>query len=100
LLFHCSAGKDRTGLASALILHALGADRETVMEDYLASAEHLRKHYTPYLETKPYMVPYMTVREEYLLTALAEIEKHGGLDRYISHELKADTEHLRDLYTE
>jgi protein-tyrosine phosphatase len=100
LLFHCSAGKDRTGLVSALLLHALGASRETVMEDYLASVEHLRKHYTPYLETKPHMVPYMTVREEYLTTALAEIEKYGGLDSYLSHELKVDTEHLRKLYTE
>jgi protein-tyrosine phosphatase len=99
LLFHCSAGKDRTGLASALLLHALGANRETIMEDYLASAEYLRKYYIPYLETRPHIVPYMTVREEYLLTAWAEIEKYGGADRYISHELKADTEHLRSLYT-
>jgi hypothetical protein len=37
LLFHCSAGKDRTGLAAALILTALGASRETVMEDYRAT---------------------------------------------------------------
>lgn len=37
LLFHCSAGKDRTGVAAALILLALGADRETVMADFLAT---------------------------------------------------------------
>ena len=37
LLFHCSAGKDRTGVAAALILLALGASRETVMEDFLAT---------------------------------------------------------------
>lgn len=35
LLFHCSAGKDRTGVAAALILLALGASEETVMWDYL-----------------------------------------------------------------
>lgn len=35
LLFHCSAGKDRTGVAAMLILLALGADRETVIADYL-----------------------------------------------------------------
>ena len=33
--FHCSAGKDRTGIGAALILLALGVDRDTVMEDYL-----------------------------------------------------------------
>ena len=37
LMFHCVAGKDRTGLASALILLLLGADRETVMADFLFS---------------------------------------------------------------
>jgi len=35
VLFHCSAGKDRTGWVAALLLTALGVDRETVFEDYL-----------------------------------------------------------------
>jgi hypothetical protein len=42
----------------------------------------------------------MTVRSDYLLTAFAQIEKYGGLDKYITNELKADPKHLRDLYTE
>jgi len=35
ILFHCTEGKDRTGCAAMLILFALGADEETVMEDFL-----------------------------------------------------------------
>jgi protein-tyrosine phosphatase len=35
LVFHCTAGKDRTGVAAALILRALGVPRETVVKDYL-----------------------------------------------------------------
>ncbi len=35
VLFHCSAGKDRTGWVAALLLTALGVDRETVFADYL-----------------------------------------------------------------
>lgn len=35
LVFHCTAGKDRTGFAAALILLALGVPREVVMQDYL-----------------------------------------------------------------
>lgn len=35
LLFHCSAGKDRTGWTAALVLTALGVDRDTVFRDYL-----------------------------------------------------------------
>ena len=37
LLFHCSAGKDRTGFGAALVLTALGATDEVVLEDYLAT---------------------------------------------------------------
>ncbi|MFE6744683.1 tyrosine-protein phosphatase [Kitasatospora purpeofusca] len=39
LLFHCSAGKDRTGWTAALLLTALGVDRETVFTDYLLTNE-------------------------------------------------------------
>ena len=34
ILFHCTQGKDRTGIASALLLAALGADRETIVDDF------------------------------------------------------------------
>lgn len=34
ILFHCTQGKDRTGIASALLLAALGADRETIVTDF------------------------------------------------------------------
>lgn len=41
-LFNCSAGQDRTGLAAALVLSALGVDRETIYADYLLSEDHRR----------------------------------------------------------
>lgn len=37
VLFHCAAGKDRTGIAGFLILSALGVDQDTIEEDYLLS---------------------------------------------------------------
>ncbi len=39
ILWHCTAGKDRCGIVTALVLLALGVDRGTVMEDYLKSNE-------------------------------------------------------------
>ena len=39
VLIHCSAGKDRAGVATALILEALGVDRETIMQDFLLTNE-------------------------------------------------------------
>ena len=43
LVIHCAAGKDRTGIAIAVLLEILGVDRETVIEDYL-----LTNHTTDY----------------------------------------------------
>jgi hypothetical protein len=35
VVFHCSAGKDRTGLLAAMVLEVLGVDAETIIDDYL-----------------------------------------------------------------
>lgn len=43
VLFHCAAGKDRTGVVSMLALSAAGVDRETVLTDYAASEEYMRE---------------------------------------------------------
>ncbi len=43
LLFHCSAGKDRTGLGAALILTALGVSREQILADYVATDHFWRR---------------------------------------------------------
>jgi len=37
VLFHCTAGKDRTGFAAAILLRILGVPQETVMQDYMLS---------------------------------------------------------------
>jgi len=39
VVFHCTAGKDRTGFAAALVLMALGVSRDEVMKDYLLTNE-------------------------------------------------------------
>lgn len=55
-LVHCSAGKDRTGFACALILHALGVDEQTVLEDYLMTNE--------FMDYEGYVLPRMAARYE------------------------------------
>lgn len=45
LLAHCFAGKDRTGFIVAVVLEAIGLDRDSILTDYLRSndaAPHLR----------------------------------------------------------
>lgn len=80
LLFHCTAGKDRTGFAAALILHVLGADPETVAEDYLAT----NGLWTPDPQLAA-MIPELAhaalfrVAPEYLEAAFEELDRaHGG----------------------
>ena len=41
LVFHCAAGKDRTGVLAALILDIVGVDRETIVADYVLTAERI-----------------------------------------------------------
>ena len=41
LVFHCAAGKDRTGVLAALILEILGVDREVIVADYVITAERI-----------------------------------------------------------
>ena len=41
VVFHCSAGKDRTGIMSAVILSLLGVPDETIVEDYALTNQHM-----------------------------------------------------------
>lgn len=41
LVFHCAAGKDRTGVLAALVLDILGVEREVIVADYLITAERM-----------------------------------------------------------
>jgi protein-tyrosine phosphatase len=43
LVIHCTAGKDRTGFACALILHALGVTENVIAEDYLLTNRYYRR---------------------------------------------------------
>lgn len=99
LLFHCSAGKDRTGFAAAMFLSALGVDRETIMRDYLLSADYLAEKNRPDIEKKPELAPFLTVQASYLQAALDIIDqKYGGVETYLVQTLGVDLERLRSIY--
>lgn len=42
-LFHCSAGKDRTGIFAAVLLSVLGASQESIVSDYVATRDRMRE---------------------------------------------------------
>ena len=123
LLFHCTAGKDRTGVAAALILYALGVNRDVIMQDYVLSEQILRPEdlmnghdkndgshkQNPTMAMlaklpKEAIGALMGTRESYLNAAFAEMEaQSGSIDNFIKEELKvsdADIAQLKALYLE
>ena len=53
VLFHCTAGKDRTGVVSAIILLLCGAEREDIVENYAVSREYNHKNLEAFLSARP-----------------------------------------------
>ncbi len=74
VLYFCNAGKDRTGVVSALLLLELGADREQIIEDYLLSGENLREMLLAFAAADPsvdlqVITPQRRYMEEFLAQA-------------------------------
>ena len=53
VLFFCTAGKDRTGVVSAVLLKRLGFDDDVIIEDYMKSKDNLFNYLTTYVESHP-----------------------------------------------
>ncbi|EKT52937.1 tyrosine-protein phosphatase [Providencia burhodogranariea] len=101
IIQHCAVGKDRTGVGSALVLFALGADLDTVMEDYLLTNETLAPYRKHLLEehaktmsesvVKKFEYVY-SVREEFLMTAINSINKHyGSINKWLAKDFGLDS---------
>jgi len=101
LVFHCTAGKDRTGMAAALLLEALGVHRDDVMADYLLTNRLYRRDHQ-LVESAPQAVLDVVwqVQAEFLHTAWQCIdEEFGGFDRYLEGAVglgAAQRERLRE----
>lgn len=113
VLFHCAAGKDRTGFAAAILLRALGVPQEVVLHDYQLTNQYLQKGYATALtlmrlvKGKSFSIAlggFMEARPEYLGAAFESIDQqYGSFDGYMSSGLgltKQDTERLGTLYLE
>lgn len=114
VLYHCSAGKDRTGVATALVLTALGVPRETVIADYELSNRYYRMdarkgadaspEFKMFASLPPEVVKvFQGVDGEYLEAVFAEIDRRGGMAAYLEKELgvgPAEVARLKAAYLE
>ena len=104
LVFHCTAGKDRTGFAAAMILLALDVDRGVVMQDYLLTNDLYRMP-VPGSDSRasPDVLQVLwRVQEAFLEAALQAVDQdHGGVERFLARELgvgPAERQRLQALY--
>ncbi|RKE20731.1 tyrosine-protein phosphatase [Streptomyces sp. TLI_171] len=101
VLFHCTAGKDRTGWGAAALLTALGVPQETVRADYLASNAYRAQVNAATLAQLPpayrsVYQPLLDVRPEYLAAGFDEVEaRYGSFDAYLRSGLGVNAKKLR-----
>lgn len=96
MLIHCTAGKDRTGILAALIQHALGADEDDIMDDYLqtnaacltparvARAEAELAALTGRPASAAMIEGFLGVQPRRIQAAFAAIGRQGGLSSYLA----------------
>jgi protein-tyrosine phosphatase len=102
VVYHCTAGKDRTGWATAVLLTILGVPRDVVMEDYLASNNYLveknRQRVAGMAGDTDRLQPIFWVRPAYLDAAFNEVESaYGSFERYLRDALGLDEAALNAL---
>ncbi|AYM02414.1 tyrosine-protein phosphatase [Levilactobacillus yiduensis] len=112
IIFHCSAGKDRTGMAAVFLLRALGVAPETVLADYLLTNPASEKHISDRVAAVPIgpgrqnfrqsVRDLASVHSDYYNQAMCLINyEYGGMSAYLTEILRfslADQAKLQKLY--
>jgi len=99
VVFHCTAGKDRTGFAAALILLALGVPRAVVVQDYLLTNQVFQQPPSAHGGIPPEALAVLwRVQQGFLDAALHAVDAdHGGIERYLARRLRLSRAALDEL---
>lgn len=114
VLFHCSAGKDRTGLATVYLLNLLGVSKQQILRDYLLTNQASKKRIHDRLEYAAKLnlgdaylrsiYDLSTANKHYYSQALSVIDKkYGGMQTYLHDVLQISNsmvEQLKYIYLE
>lgn len=108
-LWHCTAGKDRAGMTTALVLLSLGVDEKTVIADFMKSNEYLEGYINStvaYMNsqygagTGEKLIPMLGVEQQYIEAFLADIKaKYGSVDNFLD-VLGVDKSKMRNNFIE
>jgi protein-tyrosine phosphatase len=114
IAFHCTAGKDRTGIAAMMIQFALGCSKESVVEEYLKT-DHYRRRYNRIRLTllklfvrRKYLIDYFVMcayaHENYIQLGLKAIfDKYPTVEEFLLKEYgvtKEDIDKWKEFYLE
>lgn len=108
LAFNCTAGKDRTGVAAALVLTALDVPRETVIQDYLLTNRYFDPRKVVQADDQAsqawrklpadVLKAYMAADRDYIDAVFAVMDKHrGGVAGYLNDALGLSPTKLAQL---
>ena len=105
IMYHCTQGKDRTGVVTAVILSALGVNRNTIFEDYLLTNKFMSMpdEYKKYEEGMPEEVlkifrGLFFVNQEFLEETFKEIDSlYGSMDNFLEECCSLDKTKLERL---
>jgi len=108
ILIHCTAGKDRTGVACSILQRVLGVPDEIVMRDYLLSNEWLNEYNRAMLKRLRFLIllgfsnnrflPLLEARREYLEAAFSQIkDEYGDFWKYLQEGLGFSDEERNKL---
>ena len=101
VLWHCTSGKDRTGIEAYLLLCALGVSEEVARAEYLNNDKAYKYTHSKWIASEFYK--YEGVSEMWLDVAPKVIARYGGVDAYLRDVIKLtddDFAALRSIYLE
>lgn len=104
VIIHCTSGKGRTGILSALVLSALGVDEDLIMEDYRLSNEYFnipkssKYAYKLPINSQEAITTIYSAKEDFLNAAKGQIEsEYGSVQTYLSKGLELSPEKINEL---
>ena len=98
-VFHCTAGKDRTGFAAALLLSALGVDRATIEHDYLLTNALYKRDARLEGQGHPHVMKVLwQVQPAFLHAAFDAVDtQHGGMQAYLLGAIGLSPQEVAEL---